>query len=106
MICMATLATRAGQNATPFAVDEVKMDTRRSAFTQTISIFERYCNVTLTFINDTWQRSVNALKNKAPWFPLPQTIRVQDTIFARYLHWFAQEVSQPWQVGGGWQRGE
>ena len=78
------------------------MDTRRSAFTQTISILERYCNVTLTFINDTWQRSVNALKNEGPQAPSP-TDSVQDTIFARYLHWFAQEVSQPWQVGGGWQ---
>lgn len=48
------------------------MDTRRSAFTQTISILERYCNVTLTFINDTWQRSVNALKNKAPQAPSPR----------------------------------
>ena len=47
------------------------MDTRRSAFTQTISILERYCNVTLTFTNDTWQISVNALKNKAPQAPSP-----------------------------------
>ena len=49
-----------------FCWDEVKMDTRRSDFTQTLSNLERYCNVTLTFINDTWQRSVNALNNKRP----------------------------------------
>ena len=54
-----------------FCWDEVKMDTRRSDFTQTLSNLERYCNVTLTFINDTWQRSVNALKNKAPQAPSP-----------------------------------
>ena len=77
MICMATLATRAGQNATPFAGDEVKMDTRRSAYTQTISILGEILQFHIDFkliINDTWQRSVNALKNKAPLAPSPTDI--------------------------------